>query len=132
LEEYMPDDERRQVAQYPHYFLGSIIISRRDALFEGKDFDPTSASLSVHNLVSRFEDIAELAYNLGNFLRWLALSEGVKDWSLRSVQVKMIKIGGRLVLHTRRLVFQLAEVAVPQALFQGVLDRIGRLYLTPG
>lgn len=30
LGEYSPTDPRRQVAYYPHYFLGSIIISRRD------------------------------------------------------------------------------------------------------
>jgi hypothetical protein len=58
-----------------------------------------------------------LAYNLGNFLRRLALPEAVKDWSLRSVQVNLIKIGSRLVRHARRLVFQLAEVTVPRALF---------------
>jgi hypothetical protein len=30
LEEYQPDHERREVADYPHYFLGSIIISKKD------------------------------------------------------------------------------------------------------
>ena len=64
-----------------------------------------------------------LAYNLGNFLRRLCLTKAVKHWSLRSVQIKLIKIGGRLVCHARRLVFHLAEVAVPRALFQGVLER---------
>ena len=54
----------------------------------------------------------------------------VKDWSLRSVQSKLIKIGGRRVRHARRLVFQLAEETVPRALFQGVLERIGKL--SPG
>jgi hypothetical protein len=73
-----------------------------------------------------------LAYNLGNFVRRLALPESVKHWSLRSVQTKLIKIGGRLVRHARRLVFQLAEVAVPRALFQGVLERIGKLCPAPG
>ncbi len=73
-----------------------------------------------------------LAYNLGNLLRRLALPKTIKDWSLRSVQVKLIKIGGRLVRHARRLVFQLAEVFVPRALFQGVLERIGRLCSAPG
>ena len=34
--------------------------------------------------------------------------------------------------HARRLVFQLAEVAVPRALFEGVLERIGRLSPAPG
>ena len=73
-----------------------------------------------------------LAYNLGNFLRRLGLPKAIKDWSLRSVQVKLIKIGGRLVRHARRLVFQLAEVAMPRTLFQGVLERIGRLSPAPG
>jgi hypothetical protein len=73
-----------------------------------------------------------LAYNLGNFLRRLALPRAIQDWSLRSVQVKLIKIGGRLVRHARRLVFQLAEVAVPRELFQGVLERITRLRPAPG
>ncbi len=31
LEEYRPEHERKQVATYPHYFLGSIIISRKDS-----------------------------------------------------------------------------------------------------
>jgi len=56
----------------------------------------------------------------------------VKDWSLRSVQVKLVKIGGRLVRHARRLVFQLAEVAVPKEPFQVMLERIGRLRLATG
>jgi len=73
-----------------------------------------------------------LAYNLGNFMCRLALPEPVKHWSLRSVQIKLIKIGGRLVRHARRLVFQLAEVAVPKEVFQGVLERIGRLCAAPG
>ncbi len=73
-----------------------------------------------------------LVYNLGNLLRRLGLPKAIKDWSLRSVQVKLIKIGGRLVRHARRLVFQLDEVAVPRALFQGMLDCIGRLCLAPG
>ena len=47
-----------------------------------------------------------LAYNLGNFMRRLTLPESVKHWSLRSVQTKLIKMGGHLVRHARRLVFQ--------------------------
>jgi hypothetical protein len=47
-----------------------------------------------------------LAYNLGNFLRRLALPKEIRDWSLRSVQVKLIKTGARMVRHARRVVFQ--------------------------
>ena len=49
-----------------------------------------------------------MAYNLGNFLRRLVLPESMKHWSLTSLQARMIKTGGRLVRHARRLVFQLA------------------------
>ena len=60
---------------------------------------------------------------MSNHLR-LCLPKAVKHWSLRSLQVKLIKIGGRLVRHARRLVFQLAEVAVPREVFQQVLERV--------
>ena len=73
-----------------------------------------------------------LAYNLGNFLRRLGLPKAVKDWSLRSLQLKLIKIGGRVVRHARRIIFQLAEVAVPRDLFAMVLERVSELRLVPG
>jgi hypothetical protein len=73
-----------------------------------------------------------LAYNLGNFMRRLALPEGLKHWSLTSIQTRMIKTGGRLVRHARRLVFQLAEVLVTRETLTGLLERIGQLRLAPG
>ena len=73
-----------------------------------------------------------LAYNLGNFPRRLCLPKAIKDWLLRSVQIKLIKIGGRLVRHARRLVFQLAEVAVSREVFPQVLERIAGLHPAPG
>jgi hypothetical protein len=72
-----------------------------------------------------------LAYNLGNFLRRLGLPKAVKDWSLRSLQVKLIKIGGRMVRHARRIVLQLAEVAVGREIFAAILDRLRGLRLAP-
>jgi len=73
-----------------------------------------------------------LAYNLGNFMRRLTLPEAVKHWSLTSLQTRVIKIGGRLVRHARRLVFQLAEVLVTREMVTGILERISRLRLAPG
>ena len=73
-----------------------------------------------------------LAYNLGNFFRRLALPEAIKSWSLTSIQTRLIKIGGRLVRHARRLVFQLAEVMVTKEMFDEMLERIGRLRFNPG
>ena len=89
--------------------------------------------LSCHRFVANWVRLSlfVLAYNLGNFLRRLCLPKAVRHWSLRSVQVKLIKMGGRLVRHSRRLIFQLSEVSVPRRLFEGVLDRIGRLSPVP-
>lgn len=72
-----------------------------------------------------------LAYNLGNFLRRFALPGKISHWSLRSVQLKLIKIGAKVISHSRRTVFQMAEAAVPGGLFSEVLARIRSLAAVP-
>jgi hypothetical protein len=72
-----------------------------------------------------------LAYNLGNFLRQLALPRPVRTWTLTTLREKMIKIGAKVVRHAKAVTFQLAEVAVPRALFAAILARIGRLRAAP-
>ena len=47
------------------------------------------------------------------------------------IQVKLIKMGGRIVRHARRVVFQLAEVAVSRDLFAAILKRVTRLCPSP-
>ena len=73
-----------------------------------------------------------LAYNLGNFLRRLALPPSVKHWSLTTLRDKLIKIGAKVVRHSRYVTFQMAEVAIPRDLFAVILARIARLRLAPG
>ena len=68
-----------------------------------------------------------LAYNLGNFLRRLVLPSEIKHWSLRSLLVKFIKIGTKVVRHCRYVTFQVAEVAIDKRLFAEILSRIERL-----
>ena len=65
-----------------------------------------------------------LAYNLGNFMSRLALPEAMKHWSLTSLQTRLIKTGGRLVRHARRLVFQLAEVLVSGKCWPGCWNEL--------
>ena len=72
-----------------------------------------------------------LAYNLANFLRTLALPQEVEHWSLTTLREKLVKIGARIVRHGRYVVFQLAEVAVPRALFAEILRRIDHLRPRP-
>jgi hypothetical protein len=73
-----------------------------------------------------------MAYNPGNFLSRLGLPRAIKDWSLRSLQMKLIKTGGRIVRHARQVVFQLAEVAVSRDLFAAILGQISRSSPAPG
>jgi len=72
-----------------------------------------------------------LAYNLANLLRRLALPKSVKKWSLRTLREKLIKIGAKVVRHSRYVIFQMAEVVVPRALFRQILERISRLRASP-
>jgi hypothetical protein len=68
-----------------------------------------------------------LAYNLGSFLRRLALPPAVQHWSLTTLREKLIKIGAKIVRHARYVTFQMAEVAIPRKLFRAILQRIARL-----
>jgi hypothetical protein len=61
---------------------------------------------------------------MGNFLRRFALPSKVAHWSLSSIQLKLIKIGAKVISHSRRAIFQMAEVAVSEALFSALLERI--------
>src|SRR6266852_3768381 len=72
-----------------------------------------------------------LAYNLGNFMRTLAMPKTAEPWSLTSLREKLIKIGAKVVSHGRYVTFQLAEVAVPRQMFAEILSLIARLRAPP-
>ncbi len=72
-----------------------------------------------------------LAYNLGNFMRTLAMPKMVQPWSLTSLREKLIKIGAKVVSHGRYVTFQMAEVAVSRQMFQEILMLIAQLRAPP-
>jgi hypothetical protein len=72
-----------------------------------------------------------LAYDLGVFLQGTDLPEEVADWSLTSLQTRVIKIGARIDRHARAITFQLTEVAVSGDLFNRILEAIQRLRAPP-
>ena len=72
-----------------------------------------------------------LAYNLGNFMRTLAIPKAAKSWSLTSLREKLIKIGAKVVSHGRYVTFQMAEVAVSRQMFAGIPSLIARLRAPP-
>ena len=57
-------------------------------------------------------------------VRRLALPRSVQHWSLTTLREKLIKIGAKVVTHSRYVIFQMAEVAVPRELFARILERI--------
>ncbi len=73
----------------------------------------------------------DLAYNLGNFLRTLALPDEVEHWSLTTLREKLIKIGAKVVRHGRYITFQLAEVTVSRALLAQIPGLIADLRAPP-
>ena len=85
--------------------------------------------LSCHDFVDNQVrlQLFVLAYNLGNFLRQSVLPQSVRHWTLTTLREKLIKIGAKVVRHARKIIFQMAEVAVPRELFQTILTAIDRL-----
>ena len=64
-----------------------------------------------------------LAYNLGNFMRTLAMPKTAEPWSLTSLREKLIKIGAKGEPWPL-LTFQLAETAVSRQIFTEILSPI--------
>jgi hypothetical protein len=56
---------------------------------------------------------------------------GIKERqrTMTALREKLVKIGAKVVMHSRYMMFQLAEVAVPRELFAALVERIGRLRL---
>jgi hypothetical protein len=71
------------------------------------------------------------AYNLANFMRALALPKEVEHWSLTTIREKLVKIGAKVVAHSRYVTFQMAEAVVPRDLFDGILRLIDDFRRSP-
>ena len=73
-----------------------------------------------------------IAYNLGNLWRRLVLPRKIENWSLTSLQQRLVKTGGRLVKHARYYWLMLAESHLTQRLFGSVVRRIDALAAATG
>jgi hypothetical protein len=73
-----------------------------------------------------------IAYNLGNLCRRLVLPQGIGNWSLTSLQQRLVKTGGRLVKHARYYWLLLAESHLTRRLFGAMVRRISVLPLPAG
>jgi hypothetical protein len=73
-----------------------------------------------------------LAYNLGNLWRRLGLRRGIENWSLTSLQQRLMKTGGRLVKHARYYWLLLAEGHLNRRRFAAMLGRLALLPVPTG
>jgi hypothetical protein len=71
--------------------------------------------------------LSVIAYNLGNLWRRLVLPQRIGNWSLTSLQQRLVKTGGRLVKHARYYWLLLAESHLTRRLFGAMLGRIAAL-----
>ena len=76
--------------------------------------------------------LSVIAYNLGNLWRRLALPQRIGNWSLTSLQQRLVKTGGRLVKHARYYWLFLAESHLTRRLFGAMVGRIEALTLPAG
>ena len=73
-----------------------------------------------------------IAYNLGNLWQRLVLPKGIGNWSLTSLQQRLVKTGGRLIKHARYYWLLLAESHLTRRLFAGMLRKITALPVPTG
>jgi Transposase DDE domain group 1 len=73
-----------------------------------------------------------IAYNLGNLWRRLVLPQRIGNWSLTSLQQRLVKTGGRLVKHARYYWLLMAEGHLTRRLFGSMVLRIDGLPLPSG
>jgi hypothetical protein len=76
--------------------------------------------------------LSVIAYNLGNLWRRLVLHRRIDNWSLTSLQQRLVKTGGRLVKHARYYWLLLAEGHLTRRLFGAMVRRIEALTLPAG
>ena len=76
--------------------------------------------------------LSVLAYNLGNLWRRLVLPKRIGNWSLTSLQQRLVKTGGRLIKHARYYWLMLAESHLTRRLFASMVRQIGALAVATG
>ena len=90
--------------------------------------------LICHRLRSNEERfwLSVLTYNLGNLWRRLVLPTRIENWSLTSLQQRLVKTGGRLIKHARYYWLLLAESHLTRRLFGSMVRRLAALPVLTG
>ena len=121
LNSLMDDARKRRFEVVPVWRFDRFARSTKHLILALEEF----RNLGI-DFVSYQENI-DTSSPLGNFLRRLVLPRRIKHWSLRSLLTKLIKVGAKVVHHSRMVTFQMAEVAVSEEIWAEMLSRIHRL-----
>ena len=76
--------------------------------------------------------LSVIAYNLGNLWRRLVLPQRIGNWSLTSLQQRLVKTGGRLLKHARYYRLLLAESHLTRRLFGAMVRQMELLPMPAG
>ena len=76
--------------------------------------------------------LSVLAYNLEDLRQRLVLPKRIDNWSLTSLQQRLVKTGGRLIKHARYFWLLLAEGHLTRRLFGSMVRRVAALPLPTG
>jgi hypothetical protein len=76
--------------------------------------------------------LSVIAYNLGDLWRRLTLPKMIGNWSLTSLQQRLVKIGRRLMKHARYYWLLLSDGHLTRRLFGSILRMIAVLPLPDG
>ena len=71
--------------------------------------------------------LSVIASNLGSLWRRLVLPKRIDNWSLTSLQRRLVKTGGRLITHGRYFWLLLAKGPLTRRLFGAIVRRIAAL-----
>ena len=102
---------------------------------EANCLPPCGGRLSCHRFRANEMrlQLSALAYNLRNlWWRRLGLPKKIDNWSLTSLQQRLVKTGRRLIKHARYYWFLLADSHLTRWLFAAMLRRIAALPLPAG
>jgi hypothetical protein len=124
----------------PYYILAASWKVARRVVAKGEHHPGElfpQVGFIVTNLEADSRDVVRswlsvIAYNLGDLWRRLIRPKGIGNWSLTSLQQRLVKTGGRLVRQARYYWLLLAEGHLSRRLFGSMLRMLAALPLPDG
>src|SRR5215203_1957307 len=99
--------------------MAAVLHGREEAVFADAGY--TGADKRPNMPTARYPGTSRSSaalFNLGNFVRTLAMPKTVERWSMTSLREKLIKIGAEVVSHDRYVTFLMWTAPSSQGVLQ--------------